>query len=38
MGKDPNTQMVTQEIVEHVELPILDADALRVRDGGHPKA
>ena len=32
MGKDPNTQMVTQEIVEHVELPILlDADALRVR-------
>jgi NAD(P)H-hydrate epimerase len=32
MGKDRNTQMVTQEIVEHVELPILlDADALRVR-------
>ena len=32
MGKDPNTQMVTQEIVKHVELPILlDADALRVR-------
>ncbi|MBH78472.1 MAG: NAD(P)H-hydrate dehydratase, partial [Puniceicoccaceae bacterium] len=32
MGKDRNTQMVTQEIVELVELPILlDADALRVR-------
>ena len=32
MGRDLNTQMVTQEIVEHVELPILlDADALRVR-------
>ena len=32
MGKDRNTQMVTQEIVELVELPILlDADALQVR-------
>ena len=32
MGKDRNTQTLTQEIVEHVEIPILlDADALRVR-------
>lgn len=32
MGKDRNTEMVTQEIVKLVELPILlDADALRVR-------
>lgn len=32
MGKDRNTEMVTQEIVKLVELPIiLDADALLVR-------
>ncbi|MFT5836552.1 MAG: hydroxyethylthiazole kinase-like uncharacterized protein yjeF [Candidatus Azotimanducaceae bacterium] len=32
MGKDRNTEMVTQEIVKLVELPVLlDADALRVR-------
>ena len=32
MGKDRNTEILTQEIVEDVEIPILlDADALRVR-------
>lgn len=32
MGKDRNTEMVTQEIVKLVELPVLlDADALRAR-------
>lgn len=32
MGKDRNTEMVTQEIVRNVELPVLlDADALRAR-------
>lgn len=32
MGKDRNTEMVAQEVVKQVELPvILDADALRIR-------